>query len=49
MKRLRPGLPLGEVKFFVRDNALAFEASIPRPVFQGVLWDSDNHYVSATT
>jgi hypothetical protein len=31
------------VKFFVCDNALAFKASIPRPVFQGDLLDSDNH------
>jgi Domain of unknown function (DUF4387) len=32
-----------EVKFFVCDNALAFKASIPRPIFQGDLLDSDNH------
>jgi Domain of unknown function (DUF4387) len=37
------GLPPDEVKFFVCDNALAFKASIPRPVFQGDLLDSDNH------
>jgi hypothetical protein len=37
------GLPTDEVKFFVCDNALAFKASIPRPSFQGDLFDSDNH------
>jgi hypothetical protein len=37
------GLPPDEVKFFVCDNALAFKASIPRPIFQGDLRDSDNH------
>jgi hypothetical protein len=37
------GLPPNEVKFFVCDNALAFKASIPRPNFQGDLFDSDNH------
>jgi hypothetical protein len=37
------GLPPDEVKFFVCDNALAFKASIPRPSFQGDLFDSDNH------
>jgi Domain of unknown function (DUF4387) len=37
------GLPPDEVKFFVCDNALAFKASIPRPNFQGDLFDSDNH------
>jgi len=37
------GSPPDEVKFFACDNALAFKASIPRPVFQGDLFDSDNH------
>ena len=37
------GLSPEEVKFFVCDNALAFKASIPRPSFQGDLFDSD-HY-----
>jgi Domain of unknown function (DUF4387) len=36
-------LPPDEVKFFICDNALAFKASIPRPTFQGDLFDSDNH------
>jgi hypothetical protein len=39
----RYGLPADEVKFFICDNALAFKASIPRPNFQGDLFDSDNH------
>jgi Domain of unknown function (DUF4387) len=39
----RYGLPPDEVKFFVCDNALAFKASIPRPSFQGDLFDSDDH------
>jgi Domain of unknown function (DUF4387) len=38
----RYGLPPDEVKFFACDNALAFKASIPRPSFQGDLFDSDN-------
>ena len=37
------GLPQDEVKFFVCDNAPAFKESIPRPCFQGDLFDSDNH------
>jgi hypothetical protein len=36
-------LPSDEVKFFACDNALAFKASIPRPIFQGDPLDSDNH------
>ena len=32
-----------EVLFFNCDNALAFKASIPRPVFQGDLGDTDGH------
>jgi len=37
------GLPPERVKFFYCDNALAVKASIPRPVFQGDLADSDGH------
>jgi Domain of unknown function (DUF4387) len=37
------GLLPDDVKFFVCDNALAFKASIPRPNFQGDLFNSDNH------
>ncbi|MDH3287195.1 MAG: DUF4387 domain-containing protein [Betaproteobacteria bacterium] len=37
------GLPPERVKFFFCDNALAIKASIPRPVFQGDLADSDGH------
>lgn len=37
------GLPAERVKFFYCDNALAVKASIPRPVFQGDLADSDGH------
>jgi hypothetical protein len=36
-------LPAEDVKFFICDNALAFKASIPRPVFQGDIYDSDGH------
>ena len=36
-------LPLEDVRFFVVPPALAFEASIPRPTFQGDLLDSDSH------
>ena len=32
-----------DVRFFVVPPALAFKASIPRPIFQGDLLDSDNH------
>jgi hypothetical protein len=39
----RFGLPPEQVKFFFCDNALAVKASIPRPVFQGDLADSDGH------
>lgn len=35
--------PLEHVMFFFCDNALAIKASIPRPVFQGDLQDSDMH------
>jgi hypothetical protein len=37
------GLEPSQVKFFLCDNALAFKASIPRPVFQGDPRDSDGH------
>lgn len=36
-------LPPQRVKFFYCDNALAVKASIPRPIFQGDLADSDGH------
>jgi hypothetical protein len=36
-------LPVEDVRFFVVPPALAFKASIPRPVFQGDLLDSDSH------
>ncbi len=32
-----------QVRFFVCDNALAFKATIPRPVFQADIGDSDLH------
>ena len=32
-----------DVKFFVCDNALAFKASIPRPLVSGDVGDSDLH------
>jgi hypothetical protein len=36
-------IPVEDVKFFVVPEALAFKASIPRPLFQGDLLDTDNH------
>ena len=36
-------IPVEDVRFFVVPPALAFKASIPRPVFQGDLLDSDSH------
>jgi hypothetical protein len=36
-------IPPEDVKFFVVPEALAFKASIPRPLFQGDLLDTDNH------
>jgi hypothetical protein len=36
-------LPLERVRFFFCDNALAAKASIPRPIFQGDVGDSDGH------
>ena len=36
-------LPVEDVRFFVVPPALAFEASIPWPRFQGDLLDSDSH------
>ena len=35
--------PIDDVIFFECDDALAFKASIPRPVFQGDIGDTDNH------
>jgi len=32
-----------DVRFFFADKALAIKASIPRPVFQGDVGDSDGH------
>ncbi|MDI7261103.1 MAG: DUF4387 domain-containing protein [Thermodesulfobacteriota bacterium] len=37
------GVPEENVMFFFCDNALAIKASIPRPIFQGDLQDSDMH------
>jgi len=37
------GVEPSQVKFFEVDNALAFKASIPRPVVQGDPRDSDGH------
>ena len=37
------GVREADVLFFFVDNALAIKASIPRPVFQGDLGDSDGH------
>ena len=37
------GVPVKDVMFFFCDNALAIKASIPRPIFQGDLLDSDMH------
>lgn len=36
-------VPEENVMFFYCDNALAIKASIPRPIFQGDLMDSDMH------
>lgn len=36
-------VPVENVMFFYCDNALAIKASIPRPIFQGDLMDSDMH------
>ncbi len=35
--------PVEDIQFFFCDNALAIKASIPRPIFQGDLLDSDMH------
>lgn len=37
------GLAPHDVLFFFCDNALAVKASIPRPIFQGDLGDTDCH------
>ena len=37
------GLPAEDVLFFYCDNALAIKASIPRPIAQGDVSDSDGH------
>lgn len=37
------GLPVEQVQFFVCDSARALKASIPRPVIQGDVADSDGH------
>ena len=37
------GLPPEQVQFFFCDHALAIKASIPRPVTQGDVGDSDGH------
>jgi hypothetical protein len=37
------GVPADKVQFFCCDHALAFKASIPRPVTQGDVGDSDGH------
>ena len=37
------GLPAQDVMFFWCDHALAVKASIPRPVTQGDVGDSDGH------
>ena len=33
----------GEIRFFESDSALAIKVSIPRPVFQGDVGDTDGH------
>jgi hypothetical protein len=37
------GLPADQVRFFDCENALALKFSIPRPVIQGDIGDSDMH------
>jgi hypothetical protein len=37
------GIPIEQVKFFDVENALAMKFSIPRPVIQGDIGDSDMH------
>ena len=36
-------VPVERVQFFEVDNALAIKASIPRPIIQGDVGDSDSH------
>jgi Domain of unknown function (DUF4387) len=37
------GVEPSNVRFFTADNALAIKASIPRPIFQGDVGDTDGH------
>ena len=37
------GVAVKDVRFFQSDSALAIKASIPRPVIQGDVGDSDGH------
>jgi len=37
------GVPEDEIMLFNVDNALAIKISIPRPIFQGDIGDSDSH------
>jgi len=37
------GVSENTVRFFECDNALGFKFSIPRPIFQGDIGDSDQH------
>jgi len=37
------GVAIDDVRFFQSDSALAIKASIPRPVIQGDIGDSDGH------
>jgi hypothetical protein len=37
------GVEPGSVRFFLADNALAIKASIPRPIVQGDVGDTDGH------
>lgn len=39
----RFAVPVDQVRFFDCENALAMKFSIPRPVFQGDLGDTDMH------
>jgi hypothetical protein len=37
------GVEPSDVRFFIAENALAFKASIPRPIYQGDVGDTDGH------
>jgi hypothetical protein len=37
------GVPAEDVRYFQSDSALAIKASIPRPIVQGDVGDSDGH------